>query len=156
MSRETGLLPISANFEFNIASPSDARSVVATQADLITSFGVYAYRGMIVSVHSDSTPTNNGLYRLKSLPYTDLNNWEQLGTGGSTSSFIRDFIVSDWINAGGVYYIDFDHDLNQSRVSSEIFKGSNKVFVDTVIINSNRLRIQTQYDAIFDGSIKIT
>jgi hypothetical protein len=64
--------------------------LVETKADLIVAAtwlandgGTYAYAGMIVSVHGDTTPENNGVYRLKALPVTTESNWELLGGGSS-------------------------------------------------------------------------
>ena len=90
MSREKGLASFSANFESQMAAPIDARMLVSLRADLITEAvwqandGVsYAYKGMIVVVHSDPVPDNNGLYRLLNLPITLEANWEKIGAGGS-------------------------------------------------------------------------
>lgn len=90
MSREKGLASFSANFESQMAAPIDARMLVSTKADLVLSStwqandgSIYVYKGMIVSVHSDTTPENNGLYILVELPYTDINNWRK-NTGGDT------------------------------------------------------------------------
>jgi len=86
MSRTKGLAAFSANFEPQMASPLDARMLVDAVADLTleatwqAADGTpYAYRGMIVSVCSDSDPAANGLYILKELPLTVDSNWEFLG-----------------------------------------------------------------------------
>ncbi len=93
MSRDLGILNLSANFEVNKASPLDAREVVTALADLTnpTTFGVYAYLGMTVSVTSDGV--NNGLYKLNTLPNTILSNWEKIGSGGGISEAPSDGFV---------------------------------------------------------------
>lgn len=85
MARDTGLLNLSANFEVQNAAPLDARVRVPLLTDLTNAgtFGVYAYAGMAVSVYSDPTPENNGIWFLKTLPYTTFANWEQAGSGGA-------------------------------------------------------------------------
>ena len=92
--RTRGTLGVSANFEPQIAGPFDGRMVCDTKADLLLATtweandgGHYAYVGMIVAVNGDSTPANNGVYRLAALPYTSAGNWEQCTTpssGGQT------------------------------------------------------------------------
>jgi hypothetical protein len=86
MSRYKGTNSYSANFEAQVAAPIDARCVVGELADLtLTSTwtandgGVYAYKGMVVSVHSDTDPDNNGVYQLISDTYTDIANWVKTG-----------------------------------------------------------------------------
>lgn len=85
MSRKKGLLNISANFEPQIASPFDSRTVVDTFSDLTnpstfvsTDSNSYVYKGLVVSVVNDPG-AGNGIYLLKGLPSTDKSNWEKLG-----------------------------------------------------------------------------
>jgi len=151
MSREIGLLPLSANFEVNLASPIDPRCNVGTQADLLNSFGVYFYLGMIVSVHSDTTPSKNGLYRLSGLPCTDITNWKKIGA----DSFEDDFLISDWVAGAGVWYIEFEHGLDTLNTNVTVKEGTGVVFLDIITINTNTIRIQMPADFRFDGSIKI-
>lgn len=87
MSREKGVIGISGAFEAQSAMPLDARMIVSEKADLIlpatwtaNDGSIYAYLGMVVSVHSDITPDNNGLYRLAAMPYTVESNWKFIGT----------------------------------------------------------------------------
>lgn len=84
MSRKKGLLNISANFEPQIASPFDSRTVVDTFSDLTnpstfvsTDSNSYVYKGLVVSVVNDPG-AGNGVYLLKGLPSTDESNWEKL------------------------------------------------------------------------------
>ena len=89
MARIPGTFPFSANYEATIQGPLDARLVVGTLNDLTLSTGIgyipYPYKGMIVSVTSDSNANNNGVYVL-----TDDNNprvigsWLKLGSGTGT------------------------------------------------------------------------
>ncbi|NPV12866.1 MAG: hypothetical protein HPY57_13930 [Ignavibacteria bacterium] len=85
MSRIKGIASFSANFEPQIAAPLDARSVVGTKADLtnasiwLANDGTnYTYPGMVVTVYNDYTPSNNGVYYLAALPYSNPANWVQL------------------------------------------------------------------------------
>lgn len=76
--RIPGIHYFSANFETNIAAPLDARSTVVNQYELVNESLPYPYLGMIVAVTADNNPLNNGVYILKDLPSTILNNWEKL------------------------------------------------------------------------------
>src|SRR5574344_838168 len=88
MGRNKGLAAFSANFEPQIAAPLDARLTCPTKAELILSATwtandghIYAYQGMIVAVSEDSTTSNNGIYYLSALPYTNIDNWIKSSSG---------------------------------------------------------------------------
>lgn len=90
MARTKGLLPLSGNFEPQVAGPFDARSRVETKADLLLTAtwqakdgNPYTYVGMVVTVYADATEENNGIYRLKAADYTQANNWEKAGAGAT-------------------------------------------------------------------------
>lgn len=94
MSRNKGIASFSANFEPQVAAPLDARMLVPTKAELLLAAtwqandgGVYSYVGMIVCVYADSTPANNGLYRLTAADYTQASNWTMAGGSGGTGDF---------------------------------------------------------------------
>jgi hypothetical protein len=89
MVRIKGTNSYSATFEPQVAGPLDARQKIETQSDLLLEStwlandgGDYSFVGMIVSVNNDGTEANNGVYRLKGKDYTDINNWEKLGSSG--------------------------------------------------------------------------
>jgi len=82
MARNKGLASFSANFEAQIAAPIDARMSIPTKAELYLAATwqandglIYVYKGMPVTVHSDSTPDNNGLYILIDEDYTQVLSW---------------------------------------------------------------------------------
>ena len=84
MARNKGTLPISANFEPQIAGPFDARNKVDTFDDLLLDDtwrakdnSIYAYRGMIVAVANDPDPTKNGAYILLNGDYTQSSSWQK-------------------------------------------------------------------------------
>ena len=90
MARTKGLLPLSGNFEPQVAGPFDARSRVETKADLLLTAtwqakdgNPYTYVGMVVTVYADQTEGNNGIYRLKAADYTQEGNWEKAGAGAT-------------------------------------------------------------------------
>ena len=108
MGREKGTLNISANFEPQIAAPFDSRIVVDTYADLTaedtfisTDGNNYAYAGMLVSVVADADSNNNGVYLLKALPTTSIENWAGVGKGitGATPEYddLAEYKVGDII-----------------------------------------------------------
>src|SRR5574344_2857027 len=88
MGRNKGLASFSANFEPQIAAPLDARLTCPTKAELILPATwtandgyIYAYQGMMVAVSQDSTTSNNGIYYLSALPYTNIDNWIKSSSG---------------------------------------------------------------------------
>ena len=81
-----GTLPIAANFEPKTAAPFDARSLVATKAELLllttwqnADGNVYTYIGMTVTVYNDGS--NNGTYQLNASDYSLSSNWIQPSSG---------------------------------------------------------------------------
>lgn len=99
MGRSKGLSSFSANFEPQIAAPLDARIKVDTTSDLINPSiwqandgGTYLYKGMVVSVCNDPTPTKNGLYFLADdINFTNPASWVQLGSQGSGTIQVPSF-----------------------------------------------------------------
>ena len=92
MARETGLLPISANFEPATAQAFDARMRTGLKSDLTNAgtFGAFAYLGMMVVVYDD-TDNNNGLYVLNALPSTTESNWKKVNSCfGVYNSYVDD------------------------------------------------------------------
>jgi hypothetical protein len=89
MSRNKGTFNFSANFEVLAKAPLDARLVVDRKENLITpsiwqdaSNNVWLYKGIVVSVVSDPSTQNNGLYfLLDETQYTDYNFWLKIQTG---------------------------------------------------------------------------
>lgn len=78
MAREKGKINLAINFEPGGATPLDSRLVVETYDDLTKAYpSNNVYVGMVVSVLEEEY---SGLYRLKALPYTDVNNWEKIGS----------------------------------------------------------------------------
>lgn len=96
MARNKGQFSFSANYEVKNTAPLDARQRTALKSDLTTAdtwqglsgSETWAYAGMIVSVYADPTPANNGIYRLKEAPYSVEANWEKIGTGDVTLSYV--------------------------------------------------------------------
>jgi len=134
MSREKGTASYSANFEAEKAAPIDARMIVGTQADLFLEAtwtandgGVYVYKGMIVCVHSDATESNNGLYRLNNVDYTNSNNWIYVGSGGGPAT---DEKVK--YNSG---------DPTAGYIADKIASGSGIIVAEGTSVNLNKLVI---------------
>ena len=83
MARNKGTFNFAANFEVLTKAPLDARLVVDTKANLIqTSIwqdgggNSWLYKGIVVSVVSDPSTSNNGLYFLTDeTTYTNPNSW---------------------------------------------------------------------------------
>jgi len=79
MSRNKGIFDFSNNFEVRARTPLDAKQLVSLKSDLTSSTiwqsntgDEWTYAGMIVSVCGDPVEANNGIYRLKTTPYTDI------------------------------------------------------------------------------------
>jgi len=91
MSRNKGSFNFASNFEVLTKAPLDARLVVATKADLIdpsiwkdTNSNIWLYKGIVVSVTSDTSTENNGLYFLTDENnYTNYSYWSKITSGGS-------------------------------------------------------------------------
>jgi len=110
MGRIRGIANFNANFEPQIASPLDARSIVEYKSDLILESTwqandgiVYAYKGMIVSVVDDTTG-NNGLYILNDDDYTIESNWNKISGGysGATNTKKYTNLTPTEIEIGGI------------------------------------------------------
>lgn len=103
MPKSNGLLSISANFDVNIAAPFDSKNEVDYKSDLIASgtFNNYQYKGMVVSVVNDTTPSNNGVYWLNTATHTSYSAWDKLG--GSNNKVI--------VVTGTTYTIDICDDV---------------------------------------------
>lgn len=90
MARTRGVSNFSANYEVKIQGALDARTLVPTKAELLLDTtwendGLeYTYVGMIVSVWNNGV--DNGVYRLTATDYTDVSNWDKLGTSGDIST----------------------------------------------------------------------
>jgi hypothetical protein len=84
MSRNKGTFNFSGNFEGNVRGPIDAKMIVSLKSDLTDTSTWYnvgnewTYVGMPVSVSSDPTTNNNGIYVLNGSDYTNINNWVKL------------------------------------------------------------------------------
>lgn len=81
MARNKGVAQFAVNFEPGGQTPLDARTLVATKADLTAaeSFGANIYNGLLVSVEEDST-----LWMLKDMSKTtDIANWKQIDSDAS-------------------------------------------------------------------------
>jgi hypothetical protein len=117
MARVPGVFNFSANFEALIAGPLDARSTVVTVSELTDSSLPYPYLGMTVAVTSDPDPNQNGVWILKALPATTINNWYKLSDSES------DTTVTGYTLNGTVANIElsngnnFDIDINDVQLS---------------------------------------
>jgi hypothetical protein len=72
-------------------------------------------------------------------------------------TYSNEFVISDWISGSGIYYIDFNHDLNTLYTSVEIREGNSIIRADLSTIDANRVRITvpSNPDLRFNGSITI-
>lgn len=97
MARQPGLNNFAGTLEVLAGGPLDARTVVPTKSDLTTNGTFdYAYVGMIVSVEAEGKA-----YMLTDLDYTDIENWKEIGSGGSGSGSLQKDITAA-IDVGGI------------------------------------------------------
>ena len=106
----TGVFKFTGNFDVGLAAPFDTRIISSTKANLTNATfwdlddgNSYLYKGLVVSVYSDSTDFNNGLWMLlDEYGHTDVNNWMKIGGTGSFSNtygtFSQYFQDSDTID----------------------------------------------------------
>lgn len=125
MSRQKGDLGLTSTIETLLPLPLDARFLVQTKADLSNtamwqirnSLGVnvtVSYKGMVVAVNADSTPSNNGLWVLMGASVAPAN-WKKLAllddvagvsvitlhgsTGSSTTDGMTQKAITDALGA---------------------------------------------------------
>lgn len=103
MSRTEGSYKISGALEPKIAAALDARTVVQTKADLTTSGNFpYPYIGLETYVVAE-----NKKYRLINNDPTDIDNWQEVGSGGGGS-----YTAGDGIN------IDANNEISTDNLQS--------------------------------------
>jgi len=159
MARNKGTFNFAANFEVLTKAPLDARLVVDTKANLIDhtiwedgSFNVWLYKGITVSVVSDPSTENNGLYFLTDeTNYTDYNYWVKLNTtegidASGTAS------VTWQLNNGNNGIMLKDASGNLEVVA---FDGSTYANIKAGHLDINTIKIDTLNGALYavDGSI---
>lgn len=91
MARTKGTFNFAANYEVLAKAPLDARLVVDTKSNLISpviwqdpNSNVWIYKGIVVSVVSDPSVENNGLYFLTDeTTYTNYDSWLKLNNDPS-------------------------------------------------------------------------
>lgn len=84
MARNKGSANLSASLEVLAGAPLDAREVVQAKADLTASGSFpYKYVGMEVYVVAE-----NKKYRFIGTDPTDIEDWEEVGSGGSEMTAI--------------------------------------------------------------------
>lgn len=146
MSRQKGTFDFSSNFEIVAKAPLDARVIVDTKANLISpaiwgdvNMNVWLYKGIVVSVVSDPSPNNNGLYFLKDeTTYTSYDSWLKVisNTGSIDSSGTSS--VTFQLNNGnnGVLLKDNDGNLEVVTIDGSTFAN---IQAGTISINAMKL-----------------
>lgn len=158
--REKGQATFSGSFESLFSGPIDARTLVGLKSDLIDSTtwttpdtNTYAYIGMIVSVWND-TEENNGIYRLKALPFTAYDSWEKLGT---QSKFVVPFTVDSWTLTDDYCYYIIEYPFTTSAATTvdvyETIDGVNEKVEIYVHILSDKVVVES--GVLFNGNIVI-
>lgn len=99
MSRTEGSFKISGALEPRIASALDARTLVQTKAELTASGNFpYPYVGLEVYVISE-----NKKYRFIGSDTTDINDWEEVGSGGGNSIQVDTLPTASIDELGNIY-----------------------------------------------------
>lgn len=159
MGRNKGTFNFAANFEVLTKAPLDARLVVDTKANLTqTSIwqdgggNAWLYKGIVVSVVSDPSTTNNGLYFLTDEnSYTNLNSWIK----------VNDVVPSD---PSGTSYATFQlNNGNNGVVLKDVsgnleivrFDGSTFANIKAGHIDINSIKIDSLNGVLYaqDGSV---
>lgn len=84
MARRRGTYTLSSNIELEAGAPLDSRDIVQTKADLTNGSFPYAYVGMETYVISEGKK-----YRFIGEDPTDIEDWEEVGSGSSDLEFIE-------------------------------------------------------------------
>ncbi len=149
MSREKGGIPFSGMFETQAAGALDARTVVATKADLIlpetwlaNDGEQYTYIGLTVTVttdtaNSDSESPNNGIYILQAMDYTDEANWLFITNVASQTKFVKTITYE----AGTTNYIELGPD-TITNINLKMTVKSSSYFKECVINIINMLELE--------------
>jgi len=105
------------NFSIQTDKPIDVRHTVATKADLTNSAsftnGLYAYRGMIVTVLEDESSNSSvQTYVLTSdkSGYTTETNWRKFSVGANYLSYLEDVTISSPSNGDVLVYNSTDQE----------------------------------------------
>ena len=159
MARNKGTFNFAANFEVLTKAPLDARLVVDTKANLIdpviwqdVATNVWLYNGMTVSVVSDPSVSNNGLYFLTDeSQYTDINYWVKVNGSASTDASGTSSVTFQLNNGdNGVMLKDASGNLEVVT-----FDGSTYANVIAGHLSVNTLRVDTLNGVVYavDGSL---
>jgi hypothetical protein len=159
MARNHGTFNFAANFEVLTKAPLDARLVVDTKAALIspstwqdTALNVWLYKGIVVSVTSDPSTNNNGLYYLTDeTQYTNYSYWLKINTIGTTDASGTSSATFQLNNGdNGVVLKDSSGNLEIVK-----FDGSTYANLRAGYININSLKIDSLNGALYaqDGSV---
>jgi len=159
MARKHGTFNFAANFEVLTKAPLDARLVVDTKANLISpaiwqdiASNVWLYKGIVVSVVSDPSTENNGLYFLTDeTQYTNYNYWVKINAlsaadaSGTASATFQ-------LNNGNNGVIIKDVSGNLQVVT---FDGSTYANIRAGSLNVNSIKLDNLTGAIYaaDGSL---
>lgn len=84
MARRRGTYTLSSNIELEAGAPLDSRDIVQTKADLTNGSFPYVYVGMETYVISEGKK-----YRFIGEDPTDIEDWEEVGSGDSDLEFIE-------------------------------------------------------------------
>lgn len=135
MSRNKGTFNFSANFEVLSKAPLDARLVVSNKGDLISpsiwqdaSSNVWLYKGILVSVVSDPSTENNGLYfLLDETQYTNYNSWFKIQT---PTTQIQKYVNSfDGTINNSLLISSGTHTLGNGPFIISIYDGNEEVYI---------------------------
>ncbi len=163
MARERGTFNFSSTFEVLNKAPLDARLIVDTKANLITpsiwedhDSNVWIYTGIVVSVITDPSTENNGLYFLTdNTAYTSYDSWLKLGgsvdPGDPSGTSWQTFQLNNGDN--GVILKD-----SSGNLEVVTFDGSTYANVTAGDITVNHLKIDSLNGTLYaiDGSVYST
>lgn len=159
MARNKGTFNFAANFEVLNKAPLDARLVVDTKANLISpsiwqdpNSNVWLYKGIVISVVSDPSIENNGLYFLTDeTQYTDYNYWLKINQIASSDPSGTSSVTFQ-LNNGNNGVVLRDTSGNLSIVT---FDGSMYANLTAGNISASSLKIDTLNGVLYavDGSI---
>ena len=159
MARNKGTFNFAANFEVLTKAPLDARIVVDTKANLIDptiwedgDLNVWLYTGITVSVITDPSTTNNGLYFLTDeTNYTDINYWAKVNTLGNIDASGTASVTWQLNNGeNGVMLKD-----SSGNLEVVTFDGSTYADIAAGHLDINSIKVDTLNGALYavDGSV---
>jgi hypothetical protein len=79
----------------------------------------------------------------------------EVNISSGIKTYYSTFAIEDWVSGAGIYYINFNHDLQTIKTIVEVKESTSKVLCDVITVSNMITKIQIPYDQRFIGNITI-